>query len=144
MQPRIALPIWSIMVTVVINLLLALINIGSNVVFNAFTGLTVAGFYSSFTIAAVVMLWKRLRTPASEFRWGPFKLGCFGVPITIISIAYSIVGWFWSFWPPDATVTVETMNWSVTVYVGVIVLSLMYWLLYARHVYTGPIIELRQ
>ena len=125
----------------VINLLLALINIGSNVVFNALTGLTVAGIYSSFIVAASVMLWKRMTTPASEIRWGPFKLGRFGVPITLIAIAYSIVGWFFSFWPPTATVTVKTMNWSVTVYVGVLAASMIYWLIHARHVYTGPIVE---
>ncbi|KAM0799120.1 amino acid/polyamine transporter I [Usnea florida] len=140
-DPRTSLPVWSIVVSVVINLLLALINIGSNVVFNALTGLTVAGIYSSFMVAASVMLWKRLTTPASEIRWGPFKLGRLGVPITLISIAYSIVGWFFSFWPPTATVTVKTMNWSVTVYVGVLAASMIYWLIHARHVYTGPIIE---
>lgn len=142
-EPRTALPIWSIAVSTVINLLLALINIGSNVVFNAFTGLTVAAFYSSFIIAASVMLRKRLTTPDSDFRWGPFKLGRFGVPITIISIAYSMVGWFFSFWPPTAAVTVKTINWSVVVYVGVLGVSMIYWLLHARHVYTGPIIEIR-
>ena len=140
-DPRTSLPVWSIVVSVVINLLLTLINIGSNVVFNALTGLTVAGIYSSFTVAASVMLWKRLTTPASEIRWGPFKLGRLGVPITLISIAYSLVGWFFSFWPPTATVTVKTMNWSVTVYVGVLAASMIYWLIHARHVYTGPIIE---
>ena len=87
------------------------------------------------------MLWKRLTTPASDFRWGPFKLGRLGVPITLISIAYSIVGWFFSFWPPTATVTVKTMNWSVTVYVGVLAASIIFWLIHARHVYTGPITE---
>lgn len=140
-ESRTKLPLWSIAVSTVINLLLALLNIGSNVVFNAFTGLTVAAFYSSFTIAAAVMLWKRLNTSASDIRWGPFKLGCLGTPITMIAIAYSIVGWFFSFWPPSAHVTVKTMNWSVTVYVGVLVLSMIYWLLYASRVYTGPIIE---
>lgn len=140
-DPRTSLPVWSIVVSVVINLLLALINIGSNVVFNAFTGLTVAAFYSSFILAALVMLWKRLTTPASDFRWGTFKLGRFGVPITLISIAYSIVGWFFSFWPPTATVTVKTMNWSVTVYVGVLAASTIHWFIHARHVYTGPITE---
>lgn len=142
-EPRTALPIWSIAVSTVINLLLALVNIGSNVVFNAFTGLTVAAFYSSFIIAASVMLRKRLTTPDADFRWGPFKLGRFGVPVTIISIAYSMVGWFFSFWPPTAVVTVKTINWSVVVYVGVLGVSMIYWLLHARHVYTGPIIEVR-
>ncbi|MCJ1451253.1 hypothetical protein MMC28_001589 [Mycoblastus sanguinarius] len=140
-EPRTALPLWSIAVSTVVNLLLALINIGSTTVFNAFTRLTVASFYSAFTIAATVMLWKRLTTPDANFRWGPFKLGRFGVPVTVISIAYSIVGWFFSFWPPTAKVTVGSMNWSVVVYMVVLVLSVAYWLVRARHVYTGPIVS---
>ena len=143
-DPPTALPIWSIGLTCVISLLLALINIGSTTVFNALTGLTVAGFYTSFIIAAAVMLHKRLTTPDSELRWGPFKLGRAGIPLLVISICYSIIGVFFSFWPSSHDPTPKTMNWSVVVFLGVVALSIVHWFMYARHVYTGPIIEIER
>ena len=84
---RTRLPIWSILVTVVINVLLSLIEVGSTVAFNAFSSLAIAGFYASFLISASVMLNYRLRTPDSKIPWGPFRLGRAGTPVTVFSIA---------------------------------------------------------
>ena len=137
-----ALPLWAIATTATVNLLLALIPLGSTTAFNAFTGLTVAGFYSSFIISASVMLHKRITTPASDILWGPFRLGAAGVPITIIAIAYSIVGMLFSFWPPTAHVSAKTWNWSFVVYWATIAVALVWWRIRARHYYTGPKIEL--
>lgn len=87
------------------------------------------------------MLHKRLTTDASEFLWGPFRLGRAGVPLTIVALAYSVVGWIFSFWPPTAAVTVTNFNWSLVVYFGTILLAMIWWIAYARHTYTGPKIE---
>ena len=142
MDSKTALPLWSIAVTATVNLLLALVPLGSTTAFNAFTGLTVAGFYSSFIISASVMLYKRLTTPRSDILWGPFRLGIAGVPITVIAIAYSVIGMFFSFWPPTASVTAATWNWSLVVYWGTMLMALLWWRIRARHYYTGPKIEL--
>lgn len=136
------LPIWATGASVVINLLLSLIEIGSTVAFNAFLSLAIAGFYSSFLISASVMLLYRLRTPQSMIPWGPFRMGRAGTPMTLFSIAYSAQGMFFSFWPPDSKVTPVSMNWSVVVYVGVIGISLIFWLTHGRKVYKGPLVEL--
>ena len=135
------MPIWSIVCSTTISLLLALINIGSSVAFNAFTGLVIAGYYSSFVIAASVILLKRLTRQDIPIRWGPFSLGRAGIPVNVIAIAYSIIGIFFSFWPPGVKPTATTMNWSVAVYGGVLLFSLVFWAVHGRKVYTGPIIE---
>ena len=137
------MPLWSILCSCVISLLLALINIGSSVAFNAFTGLVIAAFYSSFLMAAGIILVKRLTPQDPPIEWGPFKLGRFGVPVTLVSIAYSIIGIFFSFWPPSVEPTATSMNWSVAVYGGVLLFSLVFWAVHGRNVYTGPIIEIR-
>ena len=126
----------------IISSILALINIGSTTAFNAFISLVIAAFYSTFLISACALLHKRLTTPASEMRWGPFGLGPFGTAINIISILYSIIGIFFSFWPPTMTVTAQTMNWSVAVFGGVIVFAIIFWFVHAKKVYTGPIVEI--
>ena len=65
-DPRTSLPLYSITTTVLLNLLHAPINIGSD----AFISLIVTGYYSSFILAASV----RLTTTTSSLPWGPFRL----------------------------------------------------------------------
>ena len=137
-----ALPYWSIGLSVFISLVFALINIGSTVAFNAFTSLLVAGIYSTFLVSISVMLYQRLRF-YSKIQWGPFKLGRFGVPINVVSLFYSIVGVVFSFFPPSAKPNAQSMNWSVTVYGGVLIFSLLFWVAHGRRVYTGPLHETR-
>jgi len=128
---------------ITISLILALINIGSTTAFNAFISLVIAAFYSTFLLAACALLHKRLTTPHSQVRWGPFALGRLGVPINIVAILYTILGIFFSFWPPSPEVTAQTMNWSVAVYGGVLILSVVFWFAHGKKVYTGPIVEVQ-
>lgn len=137
------MPLWPIVCSTAISLLLALINIGPSVVFNALTSLVIAAFYSSFLVAASVILLKRVTRQGAPIHWGPFRLGRAGLPVTIISIVYSIIGIFFSFWPPGIDPTAISMNWSVAVYGGALLFSLFFWAVYGRKVYTGPIIEIR-
>lgn len=141
-EPRTALPLCSIGITTTISILHALIPLGSTSAFYALTGLTVGGFYSSFMVSASVMLWRRLITPATNIAWGPFRLGRAGMPITALALVYSFIGWLFSFWPPTAMVTVQTFNWSLVVYTAVLLLSMAYYGIRARHTYTGPKMEI--
>lgn len=88
-----------------------------------------------------MLLHKRLTTPPEEMFYGPFQLGRAGVPIIILSLAYSAIGIFFSFWPASSEVTAMTMNWSVVVFFGVLIFSLLFWVIYGRKVYTGPLLE---
>ena len=89
------------------------------------------------------MLNKRLTTPSSDMLWGPFKLGCAGVPITIVATAYSLLGAFFSMWPLSAKPTIEDMNYCVLVFGGVFISSLLFRVVYGRKPYTGPVLEIR-
>ena len=88
------------------------------------------------------MLNKRLTTPNDQLPWGPFKLGRFGVPVTIVAIAYSLLGGFFSLWPTTVNPTIVSMNYAVLVFGGVMVLSMGFWLIYGRRHYTGPVLEI--
>lgn len=123
-------------------MLLALINIGSRAAFQAFISLNVAAYYSSFMLAASVMLRLRLTNTDLDIPWGPFRLGRWGVPITIVAMAYTIICLFFSFWPVSPQVTPTTMNYSVLIFGGALIFSLGFWVVYGRHVYTGPIVEM--
>ncbi len=141
-EPRTSLPLYSIGLSTVISLILALINIGSTAAFSAMLSLVIASFYSSFLISAVVILHKRLTVPNDQIIWGPFKLGRAGIPITILSIIYTVIGIFFSFWPSTVNPTAQTMNWSVAVFGAALIFSMIFWFVHGRKVYTGPIIEI--
>jgi len=141
-EPRTALPLYSIGLSTVISLLLALVNIASTAAFTALTSLAIAGFYSAFLVPALVMMYKRLTVDANKIRWGPFKLGRAGTTINILAIIYTVISIFFSFWPTTPKVTALTMNWSVAVYGGALIFSLVFWAVHGRKVYKGPISEL--
>ena len=141
-QPRTNLPIYTICLSTIISLILALINIGSTTAFNALTSLVIAAYFSTFVLAAGVLLHKRITTPPDDMPYGPFHLGRFGVPTIILAIAYSIIGIFFSFWPTARAPTAESMNWSIAVFGGSLTLSIIFWLAHGRKVYEGPIIEI--
>jgi len=101
----------------------------------------VAAYYSSFLIAACIMLHKRLTTPDSEIPWGPFRLGRLGVPITIGALCYTVLAVFFSFWPSIIPVTVTSMNYASLIFGGFLLISLAFWFIHGRKVYIGPIWE---
>lgn len=140
-DPKTRLPINAIIGTLIINVLLALISVGSYTAFGAFYSVVLAAYQSSFLLAASVMLAKRLKTPASEMPWGPFRLRKLGVPITVVAIIYTVIALFFSFWPAFSTVDAANMNWSCLIFGGAVIFSMIFWLVHGRKVYVGPIWE---
>ena len=121
-------------------MLMALINIASSEAFGAFLSLIVISYYSSFILAASVMLHKRLTTPDSSLPWGPFKLGRAGVPVTVVAIAFSAFGTFFSVWPSSAKPDTQSMNYCISIFGAVIFFSLLFWFFYGRKYYQGPVL----
>lgn len=75
--------------------------------------------------------------------WGPFRVpGAWGVAVNIAACVYMVVIIFFSFWPPATPTTAKTMNYSVLVTGFVVLFSIVYYLLYARRVYKGPLVEI--
>ena len=105
---------------------MALINIGSSAAFNAFFSLIVTSYYSSFILAASVMLHRRLTTPDAASPWGPFKLGRAGVPVTVLAITYSAFGAFFSVWPATPKPDAEGTNYDILVFGATIIFSLSF------------------
>ena len=72
---------------------------------------------------------------------GSFRMGRMGTPVIIFSVIYSAQGMFLPFWPPDSTVTAESMNWPVVVYIGTMAVSMGFWMTHGRKVYKSPLVE---
>ncbi|KAF5860512.1 hypothetical protein ETB97_001412 [Aspergillus alliaceus] len=153
------IPIYSVAITCVISAVLNLIPLGSAVAFNDLLAMSVTGLFLSYIICTAQLLYRRMRgevgqatggdevvnTAGAKLVWGPFYIpGTLGIINNAWALIYMVVIVFFSFWPPATPVTVETMNFSVVGTMGTLILSLCYYLVRARKVYEGPIIEVQK
>lgn len=77
-----------------------------------------------------------------KLAWGPWKIpGALGIANNGIACIYLPIIIFFSFFPPNSTVTPQTMNYSVLVFGATVIFSLIYYIVWGKRVYTGPIVE---
>ncbi len=166
---RTRIPVYSVLATVAAAIVLSLVNIGSATAFNGVISISVAGLFGSYLIAASLLLYRRLtggicafdphhhapgtgadgefltNTAQSNLTWGPWHLpGALGIANNAFACAYLTFVFFFSFWPAYQDVTYQNMNWAVLVFCAVLLFSVLYYALWARKVYTGPIVETGQ
>ncbi|CAP92223.1 Pc13g11540 [Penicillium rubens Wisconsin 54-1255] len=140
-NPTFTVPLNALCASLVIVSLLSLINNGSSVAFNAIMSLGTAALLSSYIISITCVRLRRWRNqPLPPARW---SMGKFTPICDTISIMVLLVIWIFSFFPLTKNVDPTTMNWSVVIFGGVVVVSLSYYVLYARRVYKGPVTRVR-
>ncbi|KAK3312091.1 putative GABA permease [Apodospora peruviana] len=139
---KVDLPINALVFSYVFAVLLSLINIGSLVAFNIVTSLGIGALISSYTLSIGCMTVKRLR--GQTLLPSNFKLGKAGLAINIFSVLFLFFTFIMIFFPPVPQPDLETMNWSVLVYGGVVVFSLVYYVIRGRHTYLGPVAYVRK
>ncbi|KAH9999240.1 putative GABA permease [Xylariaceae sp. FL0662B] len=154
---RTSIPSYAVLVTIVIAILLSIVNIGDAIAFNGVISISIAGLFGSYLLAASLLLYRRLKgdiqlhntnedsltnTIGSSLTWGPWRLpGAFGIANNLFSCVYIVYIFFFSFWPPLRDVTSQNFNWAVLVFPSVILFSMVYYSIWARNVYSGPIVE---
>lgn len=137
--------------------MLALINIGSTTAFNGVISIAIAGLFSSYLLTASLLLYRRctggiaspqhhLSTTATNFAtWGPWRLPpSLGTANNIFACAYLSFVLFFSFWPTFAAVTPQNMNWAVLATSVIAGASAVYYAVWARKVYRGPVVEVER
>ena len=152
-----AIPVLAVFVTTTTAFLLSLIVLGSSTVFNDVVSLSVVGLFGSYFPVAALLLWRRMRgdiklrassedvltnVPGAQLVWGPWQIpGIWGIINNSFTILYIIIVFFFSLWPPANHPTAATMNYSSLMFGATMLFSVFYYLLWARRVYTGPVIE---
>lgn len=147
----------AIILTALVSVLLALINIGSSLALNDILSMAVSSIYLSYLVVAIMLFYRRVRRQISSFNtsdedivnvpgaklvWGPFHCpGIWGILVNGFAICYILIVVFFSFWPTKTNPSVKEMNWSVLGVGSCITLSTIYYFTRARHVYSGPIRE---
>jgi amino acid transporter len=78
----------------------------------------------------------------ADLIWGPWHIpGILGILNNIYACAYMIFVIFWSVWPPSTPVDATSMNYSVVVTGGVMILSAIWYYIGGKKQYTGPTID---
>jgi choline transport protein len=135
-----AIPLNSVLFCATLTAIICLINIASSVAFNAIVSLTIAGLFSSYFIPIALIAPQRLTN--EQIRWGPWKLGAkLGFAINIFSMCFLAISIVFSFFPPGIPVTLVSMNWSILVFSGTVVLGILFYLVRGHKNYHGPIVE---
>ena len=158
-HPTSAVPLAAVGLTTTISVLLALIILGSSTAFNDIVSTSVVGLFGSYFMASSLLLYRRLKgdihpyetslnsivnVPGAPLEWGPWRVpGTFGLINNIFTIAYLVVIFFFSLWPPSVSPSASEMNYSSLMLGGTLILSAIYYFVSARKVYTGPVIEVR-
>ncbi|KAL4794299.1 amino acid/polyamine transporter I [Aspergillus venezuelensis] len=153
------LPTYSILLTMSITCLIGLINIGSSVALNAVVSMAVSGLYLSYLTVGALLLYRRCtgaistfatsgdtaitNVPGAKLVWGPFRIpGIWGIAVNAYAVVYMIIVVFFSFWPSQMQgINKGNMNFSVVGTVGTILLAVVYYVVRAKKVYTGPVVE---
>ena len=156
-RPDSAIPLYAVILTSAIACLIGLINLGSSTAFNDVISLGVSSLYASYIISEVLLLWRRctgaIRSPnslssttspdeANALVWGPFHLpGIFGIVVNVFAIIFGLITFFFSFFPVATPVDAAHMNYSVLMTGSVVLFAMLYYVLYAKKIYKGPIVE---
>lgn len=121
--------------------------------------LTINGLYTSYLIGNSLLLYRRLTgkikayDPDSEglvnvanaerLTWGPWSIPePFGTIINAIGCIFMVVILFFSFWPTAMSPTASTMNFSSLMMGATVLFACIYYFIWARKTYTGPVIEI--
>lgn len=157
-----SIPIYAIIIASLTAALIGVINIGSSAAFSDVISLSVSSLYLSYIITEAFLLYRRctggIRTRSSRdsmfinesenplspdtLTWGPFHLpGAFGIAVNLFAVCFGVVIFVFSFFPVATPVKPTSMNFSVLMLGAVILFAGLYYVLWARKEYEGPIME---
>lgn len=123
-------PIWALVLTTVIQMLLGLIYLGNSSAFNAFVSVGVIALAVSYGIPILLSMLKG-RQDLKSARWTPGNT--IGWIVNIIAVGWIAVELVLFSMPTALPVTVTVMNYASVVFVGFMVLSGIWYIVHARH-----------
>ncbi|KAJ6048927.1 uncharacterized protein N7446_011610 [Penicillium canescens] len=134
-NPKLGVPVWSLVLLTGIQMLLGLINLGSTSAFTAFVSVGVIALAAAYAIPIFLSLWHG-REEVSKAPWRCGRIvGTFVNVLALAWIAFELV--LFSM-PTALPVTAVSMNYASVVFVGFMAISGVWYLLYARKSYKGP------
>lgn len=126
---RLGVPVWSLVLVTVVQMLLGLINLGSSSAFTAFVSVGVVALAISYAIPIGASVFHgRREVNQAKFNCGPV-FGLIVNWIALLWIAFELVLFCM---PTTLPVTAVTMNYAAVVFVGFMAISAVWYGIYAR------------
>ncbi|KAJ6001383.1 hypothetical protein N7499_002703 [Penicillium canescens] len=135
---RLQIPLNSLLLGMVIELLLGLIYFGSSAAFSAFSGVGVIFLTMSYACPVAVSLILRRR---KDLERGSYNLGLLGTFCNVVCIAWCLLAIPLFSMPTSIPVTKDTMNYACVVFVGFVVISGVWYGVWGKKNYIGPALE---
>lgn len=151
-----AIPLYSIIVMAAVSCTIGLINIGSATAFNDVISVGVSSLYASYVLTEALLLWHRIRGSikhpnqmagttwqANELVWGPFHVpGIWGILLNAFGVGYGVIVFIFSFFPQTVDPDPAHMNFSCLMTGTIMIFAVIYYYVYARKVYSGPVVDI--
>jgi len=132
---KLGVPVWALVLTTIVQMLLGLINLGSSSAFTAFVSVGVIALALSYAMPIGISLWYG-REQVLKARWNCGRIvGPIVNVIALLWIAFELI--LFSM-PTALPVTDVTMNYASVVFVGFMAISAFWYGVYARTSYKGP------
>lgn len=138
-HPRLQIPTGSLLLNTGVVVVLSLVNIGSEVALSALLTITAVAIASSYFLPICLLLIRKLKN--EHPRYGPFKLGRWGIPINLFSLSFLLYIIFWTAFPIIYPVTIETFNFAGPIFIAVLSLALLDWFTTGKKRFTVPVGE---
>src|SRR6202047_4928727 len=135
-NPRTRTPTNAIWLAAAGALLLGLPYLWNSTAYAAVTSIAVIGLY----VAYVLPTFLRLRL-GSAFQRGPWHLGRWSRPIGIIAVAWVVIITILFILPTAFPVTLANFNYTIVAVGGGAIGTGVWWVVSARHWFTGPKIQ---
>jgi choline transport protein len=136
-HPTLKIPINALGLVGLICCLLALINIASATAFNALISLPTIALYISYGIPILFMMIRKLQNRHPVY--GPFKLGRWGIPINMFSLAYIIYILIFLPFPTILPVTAVNINYAGPLVGAVILIAIGDWFVTGKKRFRVPV-----
>ncbi|PVH92085.1 hypothetical protein DM02DRAFT_620155, partial [Periconia macrospinosa] len=136
-HPTLKLPLNALILVGSIVTALSLIYIASATAFNALISLQALALHVSYIFPILFMLIRKIRGPAP--RYGPFKLGIFGIPLNVLSLCYLLYVVTWMPFPTLLPVTKDNMNYAGPIFAAVIIGAIADWFVNGHKRFAIPI-----
>lgn len=133
-SPRWNSPIWATFACGIVATCMGAIYVGSVAAFNAFVG----SFVLLTTTAFLLSILPHMLTGRKNIIPGPFWMGRIGFIVNLISCMYIVVFFVIYCFPYALPTTVQEMNYSSVMTVGLMVIVGIWWLIHGRKNYEGP------
>ena len=122
-------PIWALVLTTIVQMLLGLINLGSSSAFLAFVSVGVISLAISYAIPITISLFYR-RKEVNVAKWTAGKI--LGPIVNVIAVVWIIFEVILFSMPTALPVTAVSMNYASVVFMGFMAMSTIWFFVYAH------------